>query len=53
MANRCLWEGKSLPRRPMEHSIAGLCGDRKATFGTDLVCAAVQQGKTMHCELWL
>ena len=37
----------------MKHSIAVLCGDLKATFGTGLVCTAVQQGKTMHCELWL
>ena len=24
--------------------------DLKETFCTDLVCAAVQQGKTMYCE---
>ena len=53
MANQRLWEGKSLPRRPMEHSIAVLCGDLEATFGTGLLCAAVQQGKTMCNELWL
>ena len=51
MANRRLWGGMSLPRRPLEHSIAVLCSDLKATFGTDLVCATVQQGKTMYCEL--
>ena len=51
MANRRLWGGMGLPRRPMEHLIAVLYGDLKATFGTDLVCAAVQQGKTMYCEL--
>ena len=28
--------------------ITALRGDLKATFGTDLVCAAVQQGKTMN-----
>ena len=33
--------------------MAVLCGDVKATFGADLACAAVQQGKTMYCELWL
>ena len=27
----------------MKHSIAALRGDLKATFGTGLVCAAVQQ----------
>ena len=53
MANQCLWRGMSLPKRPMEHSIAVLCGDLKATLGADVVCVAVQQGKTMYCELWL
>ena len=52
-ANRHQCEGESLPTRPMKHLIAILCGDLKATFGTSLVCAAVQQGKTMYCELWL
>ena len=47
MANRCLWEGDELTRRPMKHSIAVSCGELKATFGTDLVCAAVQQVKTV------
>ena len=37
----------------MKHSRAVLCGELKATFGTDLVCAAVRQVKTMYCELWL
>ena len=53
MAKRRLWEGEELTRRPMDHLIAVLCGDLKATFGTDLVCAAVQHGKTMYCESWL
>ena len=50
-ANWHLWEGESLPRRPMKYSIAVLCGDPKATFGTGLVCIAVQQGKqcTVSC----
>ena len=34
--------------RPKKHSIAALRGDLKATFGTGLVCAALQQGKTMN-----
>ena len=29
----------------MKHSMAAFCGDLKTTFGTGLVCAAVQQGK--------
>ena len=41
------------PRRPMPRSMAVLCGGLKATFGTDLVCAAVQHVKTMYCGLWL
>ena len=45
--------GKSLPRRPMEHSIAILCGDLRPTFGTDLVCAELEQVKTIYCESWL
>ena len=45
--------GGGVPRWPMKYSIAVLCGDLKATFVTGLVCAAVQQGKTMYCELWL
>ena len=36
---------------PMEHSIAVLRGDAKATFGPILGGAAEQQGKTMHREL--
>ena len=39
------------PRRPMEHSIAVLCGDLKATFGADLVYAAVQQRQ--NNVLWI
>ena len=31
----------------MKHLIAALRSDLKATFGTGLVCAAVQQGKTI------
>ena len=48
MANGAYGRGMSLPRRPMEHSTTVLCGDLRATFGADLVCAAMQQGKTMY-----
>ena len=51
MANRRLWEGMSLPRRPKKHWIAVVCGDVKETFGVDLVRAAVRQGETMYCAL--
>ena len=43
--------GMSLPKRPKKHLIAVLCGDVKATFGADLVHAAVRQGETMYCDL--
>ena len=43
----------NLPRLPMEYLIAVLCGNLMATFGADVVCVAVPQGKTMCCELWL
>ena len=48
MANRRLWEVVSLPIQPKKHPIA--VSRLKATFGTDLVCAAVQQVKTMYNE---
>ena len=38
----------SFPRQSMQHSIALLYGELKATFGTDVVCAVMQQVKTMH-----
>ena len=41
MTNRRRWE-------PKKYSIATWCGELKAPFGTGLVCAAVQHGKTMH-----
>ena len=43
--------GMSLPRRPKKHSIAVPYSDVKATFGADLVRAAVRQGETMYCDL--
>ena len=33
--------------------MAVVYGELKATFGTDLVCAAVRQVKTMNCDSWL
>ena len=50
-ANRRLWEGDELTQTA--HETAVLCGELKATFGPDLVCAEVQQVKTMYCESWL
>ena len=40
--------GMSRPRQPMQHPIAVVYGELKATFGTVPVCAAVQQVKTMY-----
>ena len=37
-------------RQPKKHSIAVVYGELKATFGTHLVWAAVQQVKTMYCD---
>ena len=34
--------GKGSPRRPMEHSMAVLCGNLTATFGTGVVCALMR-----------
>ena len=56
MANRRLWEGEELTQTAhgtFDSHLLILCGDLKATFGTDLVCAIVQQCKTMYCEWWL
>ena len=36
------------PRQPKKHSIAVVYGELKATFGSNLVCAAVQHVKTMY-----
>ena len=41
------------PPLPCIDSIAVLCGEHKGNISTDLVCAAVQQVKTMYCESWL
>ena len=48
MANRHLWEGVELTQAPHETFDSPLRGDLKATFGTGLVCAAVQQGKATN-----
>ena len=40
------WEGVAVTQTVRE--TLAPCGDPKATFGTGLVCGAVQHGKTMH-----
>ena len=48
MSNRRLWEGAEVTQTAQDTFDSCAARQLKATFGTDLVCAAVQQVKTMN-----